>query len=86
MTTTDESIFRYDDGITHDSFIFADFTPRFLDEQDAAALAEANTICNNVQSCVFDYFATGNRALAEASANTAETSETVASQISKYEL
>lgn len=81
MTTADESIFRYNDGITHANFSFRNFTPKFLDEANQTLVAEANRICNNVQQCVFDYVFTGNRDLATYTAATETQSGNIADQI-----
>ncbi|WAR05736.1 FBN1-like protein [Mya arenaria] len=72
MTTEAESIFKYDEGITHNDFSHPEFTPQFLEEANQTMVQEANTTCNGNIQCIFDFVFTGDRQLALQTGSTEE--------------
>ncbi|KAH3701432.1 hypothetical protein DPMN_076420 [Dreissena polymorpha] len=72
MTTAQESVFKYWDGLTHANFIQANFTPKFLEEASATLRAEAEKKCSGNLQCVFDLVFTGNEQLAKDTESTEE--------------
>jgi hypothetical protein len=73
MTLANESLFKYNDGISHSDFSFPDFVPKFLDEANETVVAEAKEMCGEENNqCIFDYVFTGNKELA-LETNTTET-------------
>lgn len=65
-TYWNESIFKYDYGMSHSSYSFPNFTPTFLNETNSSLLAEAEAKCGGAENrdCVFDFIVTGNEQLA----------------------
>ncbi|WAR06378.1 FBN1-like protein [Mya arenaria] len=72
MTTETESIFKYDEGITHSDFSHPEFTPQFLEKANQTMVQEANTTCNGNIQCMFDFVFTGDRQLALQTGSTEE--------------
>lgn len=72
----DESLFQYDDGLTFMDFYHPEFVPMFLDEVDESRINDAKAKCGPrpSASCVSDYLATGDIALALSSGKSEETS------------
>lgn len=73
----DKSLFQYDDGLTFRDFYHPEFVPMFLDEVDESRLNDAKAKCGPrpSASCVSDYLATGDIALALSSGKSEETSQ-----------
>ena len=65
MTSSAESIFKYDNGKSHIDYSFPTFVPKFLDEANETIVSEATSICGDGNNqCIFDYVFTGNTELA----------------------
>ncbi|KAL4229260.1 Mucin-4 [Mactra antiquata] len=65
MTTSDESIFKYNSGETHADYSFPNYVPSFLDEVNQTVIDEATSFCGTGNNqCIFDYVFTGNTELA----------------------
>lgn len=73
----DKSLFQYDDGLTFRDFYHPEFVPMFLDEVDESRINDAKAKCGPrpSASCVSDYLATGDIALALSSGKSEETSQ-----------
>ncbi|WAR04750.1 MLP-like protein [Mya arenaria] len=82
MTSEQESIFKYDDGVSHADFSFPNFEPEYLDEVDAANVSQANVTCNGNLQCMFDLIFTGNEALAAQTGSTEDAAEATNTQAS----
>ncbi|CAH1801127.1 unnamed protein product [Owenia fusiformis] len=87
--TQNESIFWYRDNETTANFSNASFEPLFLSNFTEEEQNEANTKCNSEIACVFDYLATGDESVADATLSTdlvntadAKVSENVAPRLS----
>ncbi|CAH1788959.1 unnamed protein product [Owenia fusiformis] len=65
-----ESIFWYRDGETTGNFSDASFEPLFLSNFTEEERNEANTKCKDEIACVFDYLATGDESVANATLST----------------
>lgn len=74
-----ESLFQYGYGQNTTTFSNSSFTPLFYDEQNATTKAEAEKFCNGSWNipCVFDFIATKNEKIAEASLKSSDTFERV---------
>ena len=73
MVMPSESIFNYSNGKSASDYSDSSFEPLFIDEVDPAKLANATAECGGAsasQACIFDYIATGNKALAQQSGQT----------------
>ncbi|XP_053372780.1 uncharacterized protein LOC123559692 [Mercenaria mercenaria] len=71
LTSSVESIFKYDNGKSHSAYSFPDFVPKFLDEANETLVAEATSLCGEGNNqCIFDYVFTGNAELAAATTAT----------------
>lgn len=71
LTSSAESIFKYDNGKSHADYSFPDFVPKFLDEANQTKVAEATALCGEGNNqCIFDYVFTGNEELASATTAT----------------
>lgn len=64
MTNASETLFKYDDGVSHADFSFKNFTPKFLDQADKEVVDNATTFCKGNLQCVFDLVFTDNKELA----------------------
>lgn len=69
QTSEVESLFVYDTGSSHASFVKPSFRPLFEPPTiDDATRENVTRMCYGKQQCVFDYFTTGEMTLALASA------------------
>jgi len=69
-TGADESIFTYEAGSNHASYIDPSFEPLFeLPPTDSATAENVTRMCGDSEECVFDYFVTGSLTIALASAD-----------------
>ncbi|CAH1802267.1 unnamed protein product, partial [Owenia fusiformis] len=68
--TQDQSIFWYPNGSSTDDFSDASFEPLFLSDFTQEQRDAANTMCRSEISCVFDYLATGEEDVANATLST----------------
>ncbi|KAI0237989.1 Protein mesh [Lamellibrachia satsuma] len=69
-TTEEESLFVYDAGSSHATFIDPSFEPLFeLPPTDDAIMANVTRMCGGSEECVYDYLVTGKKTLALASAD-----------------
>ena len=64
-TTAEESLFFYEGGVNHSSFINRSFEPLF---EPPPADENVTRMCGGSAQCVFDYTVTGKKSLALASA------------------
>ncbi|XP_062615400.1 fibrillin-1-like [Saccostrea cucullata] len=67
------SIFHYGSGLSHTDYSHPDFVPFFVDEYPEDQRSAAREACGGElasQACIFDYLATGDKALALSSGNT----------------
>ena len=66
ITTSDQSIFDYQNGKTHSDFSFPDFVPQFLDEADEEVVQNATNHCGEENlECIFDLVFTGREDVAD---------------------
>jgi len=72
ITSADESIFKYDDGLSHADFSHQQFVPIYLDEIDPAQRQEARSLCGDNTQCVYDFVVTGNRDVANQTLQTTQ--------------
>ena len=71
MTTPEQSIFVYPEGISHANFSHPGFIPRFLDDADQALVQNATQTCGAENwECIYDMVITGS---AEFAMNTKQT-------------
>lgn len=80
MTTSEESVFKYDSGKTHADYSFPEFVPKFLDEANQTLVDEAVDLCGEGNNqCIFDFVFTGNAELAnQTTATETQAAETAA--------
>lgn len=72
------SLFHYDIGYSHRDFSHPDFVPFFIDEFSEEIRNASIDACGGAsasQACIFDFLATGDKALAESSGSEQATSE-----------
>uniref|UniRef100_A0A8W8NDF3 Fibrillin-1 n=1 Tax=Magallana gigas TaxID=29159 RepID=A0A8W8NDF3_MAGGI len=72
------SLFHYDIGYSHRDFSHPDFVPFFIDEFSEEKRNASIDACGGAsasQACIFDFLATGDKALAESSGSEQATSE-----------
>ncbi|XP_061188967.1 mucin-like protein [Saccostrea echinata] len=73
------SLFHYDTGLTHDEYSHPEFVPFFIDEFPEDKRNKSIEVCGGAkatQACIFDFLATGDQSLAEASGADDDTSAT----------
>ena len=73
------SLFHYDNGYSHQEFSHPDFVPFFIDEFSEEKRNASIDACGGAsasQACIFDFLATGDRALAASSGSEQATSDT----------
>ena len=64
-TTAVDSLFVYDSGSSHASFVDSSFEPLFeATAVDNATMDNVTRMCGGSDQCVFDYFLTGKKSLA----------------------
>ena len=64
-TTADESLFVYDTGSSHTTYVDSSFEPVFVTPSESGdAMDTANRMCGGSQQCIFDYLLTGKESLA----------------------
>ena len=64
-TTADDSLFVYDTGSSHATYVDSSFEPVFVTSSVSSdAMDAANRMCGGSQQCVFDYLLTGKESLA----------------------
>ena len=69
-TEANESIFTYETGSSHASYVDPSFEPLFeLSPADSATAENVTRMCGGSEECVFDYFVTGSLTIAMASAD-----------------
>ena len=73
-TTAEESLFFYEAGVNHSSFINPSFEPLF---EPPPADENVTRMCRGSAQCVFDYTVTGKKSLALASAVAATQHQTL---------
>lgn len=67
------SIFHYGSGLSHRDYSHPEFVPFFVDEYPEDQRNASREACGGdsaSQACIFDYLATGDKALALSSGNT----------------
>ena len=70
QTTANESMFTYEIGASHSTFVDVTFSPQLEPlRADAATLTRVTELCGDSEQCRFDYLMTGNPSLAVASLN-----------------
>ncbi|XP_078334851.1 uncharacterized protein LOC111121476 isoform X3 [Crassostrea virginica] len=72
------SLFQYGAGLSHADYSHPEFVPFYIDEQPQDAVNRSREACGGAsasQACIFDYLATGDKALADSSGNNAESSD-----------
>ena len=85
MTSADESLFKYDNQLSHSNFSFPNFVPKFLDEANETLVAEAKQLCGDDNNqCIFDYVFTGNKELALETNTTEAQAQQTAQQTCKF--
>jgi hypothetical protein len=80
------SIFHYDTGLSHADYDHPEFLPFFIDEYPEAEQNRSKIACGGTsasQACVFDFLATGDKALAISSGSEESTSESETSVMGK---
>lgn len=73
------SLFHYDTGYTHGYFSHPDFVPFFIDEFTEEERNASIVACGGAsasQACIFDFLATGDKALADSSGSEQSTFDT----------
>ena len=72
------SLFHYDIGYSHREFSHPDFVPFFIDEFSEEKQNASKIACGGAsasQACIFDFLATGDKALAASSGSEQATSD-----------
>ena len=77
ITTTNSSIFTYDEGKNHSFYIDSGYVPIFLDQDNLvfknATLGEqARDVCGDYKQCLFDIYTTGKVSIGEATKGAVE--------------
>lgn len=75
VVTQDNTVMRYPPRKGPSDYCHPEFVPIFLDEQPSDVLKAAKDLCGEAVACIYDYVATGSRAVASASNSTASTAD-----------
>ena len=72
ITTTNNSLFTYDEGKSHASYFDGGYVPIFLDQEDlvfdnATLGQQARDVCGDNRQCLFDIHTTGKVSIGKAS-------------------